>query len=59
MTTYEELPESTTPEELARDFAIRLHTYGCDMGEALAILLGAAMNYTAIGVLKDEENPDD
>ena len=48
MTPYEDLPEKTTPDEIARDFAVRLHTYGCDMAQALAVLLGAAMGYTAM-----------
>lgn len=48
MTPYEDLPEETTPDEIARDFAVRLHTYGCDMAQALAVLLGAAMGYTAM-----------
>jgi len=58
MTPYEDLPESTTPDELARDFAIHLHTYGCDVSEALAVLLGAAMHYTLLHNALEEKEDD-
>lgn len=58
MTPYEDLPETTTPDEMAQEFAVRLHTYRCDMAQALAVLLGAAMGYTAM-IENMKENPDD
>ena len=59
MTPYEDLPKETSPDEMARVFAIHLHTYGCNASEALAVLLGAAMNYIAMHDALEEENPDD
>ena len=59
MTPYEDLPKETTPDEMARDFAVRLHTYGCDVSEALAVLLGAAMNYIAMHDALEKEEDDE
>ena len=57
MTPHDDLPETTTPDDMARDFAIRLHAYKCSTEEALGILLGAAMNY--ISIQKELERIDD